>query len=146
MLDSYRLVCMDCMRRGCERCGNEATIRWRVSMWSVKIRLWVWCCAMGAKWPPPGRSCARGKGWMDTPGIEPGAFRLQSGRATTALCAHRQTTTNHTISSTQNAQTTQSTQSTQTTERNDYNTTQKRAQIHDTSPPPPPNVKTKTSH
>ncbi len=24
---------------------------------------------------------------MDTPGIEPGAFRLQSGRATTALCA-----------------------------------------------------------
>ena len=24
---------------------------------------------------------------LDTPGIEPGAFRLQSGRATTALCA-----------------------------------------------------------
>ena len=25
---------------------------------------------------------------MDTPGIEPGTFRLQSGRATTALRAH----------------------------------------------------------
>ena len=29
---------------------------------------------------------------MDTPGIEPGAFRLQSGRATTALCALMRTT------------------------------------------------------
>ncbi|CAI5702925.1 unnamed protein product [Peronospora effusa] len=26
---------------------------------------------------------------LDTPGIEPGAFRLQSGRATTALCAQQ---------------------------------------------------------
>ncbi len=27
---------------------------------------------------------------MDTPGIEPGAFRMQSGRATTALCAQQE--------------------------------------------------------
>ena len=29
---------------------------------------------------------------LDTPGIEPGAFRLQSGRATTAICARNMNT------------------------------------------------------
>ena len=34
---------------------------------------------------------------LDTPGIEHGAFRLQSGRATTALCARHMKCSRHTI-------------------------------------------------
>ena len=36
---------------------------------------------------------------VDTPGIEPGAFRLQSGRATTALCARSLTADTRTLHS-----------------------------------------------
>ena len=42
-----------------------------------------------------GRSREEEQEEMDTPGIEPGAFRLQSGRATTALCAQQISTLPH---------------------------------------------------
>ena len=49
---------------------------WRLRWWRLK------------RWTVSGR-VASGYQKLDTPGIEPGAFRLQSGRATTALCAQQ---------------------------------------------------------